>query len=98
MTSMLRRRLLRLETVNGRRVFRHLSDAELDNRLRAELGAWLRGDPGACPADLRDELAPLLAAEVAPAWPVCAAAWPAWKRWCGGVNPKGRSGQDCESG
>ena len=56
----LRRRLLRLEAANGRCVFAHLSDHELDARLRAGLDAWLREEPGPCPAGLRDELAPFL--------------------------------------
>ena len=50
------RRLLRLETVNGRAVFTHLSDSELDDRLRAELAAWLRDDPDACPPTVRAEV------------------------------------------
>ncbi len=56
----LERRLLRLEAVQGGRSLRHLFDAELDTRLRTELAAWLREEPGACPATLQDELAPFL--------------------------------------
>lgn len=52
----LRRRLLRLETANGRPVFKHLTDDELDARIRAELAEWLRTEPDACPADVRGEL------------------------------------------
>ena len=60
--SALRRRLLRLEAVGGRRVFVQLSDAELDGRLRAELRLWLAEDTSACPADLRRDVATFLAA------------------------------------
>jgi hypothetical protein len=60
--SALRRRLLRLEAVGGRRVFAHLSDAELDVRLRAELRLWLAEDPSARPADLRRDVATFLGA------------------------------------
>ena len=45
MTATLHRRLLRLEAVEGRRAFAHLSDHELDARFRAELDAWLREEP-----------------------------------------------------
>ncbi len=58
----LHRRLLRLETDNGRHAFAHLADGELDQRLRAELGEWLRTDPAPLPADLRAELAALVGA------------------------------------
>ena len=58
--NLLRRRLLRLETVNGRHVFAHLSDNELDTRLRAELAEWLRDDPDACPPAVRAEVAAFL--------------------------------------
>ena len=57
----LHRRLLRLETANGRHAFAHLADGELDARLRAELAAWLRRDPGADPVDARVEVAAFLA-------------------------------------
>ncbi len=59
----LHRRLLRLEAVNGRHLFAHLSDDELDRQLRAELAAWLRDDPQACPADVRAEVLAFVAAE-----------------------------------
>jgi hypothetical protein len=58
----LRRRLLRLEAVNGRHVFTDLSDTELDAQLRAELADWLASDPDACPADVRAEVAAFVAA------------------------------------
>ena len=58
----LERRLLRLEAVQGGRPLRHLSDAELDARLRAELATWLAEAPGAYPADLRAEVAAFLGA------------------------------------
>ncbi len=58
----LHRRLLRLETANGRHAFAHLGDGELDRRLRAELGEWLRTDPAPLPADLRSELAAFVGA------------------------------------
>jgi hypothetical protein len=64
------RRLLRLETVAGRRVFRHLSDDELDARLAAELRAWLDAEPDGCPAELRpDALAVIAACAAAPKAP-----------------------------
>ena len=56
----LHRRLLRLETVGGRHVFAHLSDNELDTRLRAELAEWLRTEPDACPPAVRAEVAAFL--------------------------------------
>ena len=59
----LRRRLLRLETVNGRHTFAHLTDGEVDARLRAELAAWIRDDPDACPEPVRAEVAAFLTAE-----------------------------------
>ena len=58
----LHRRLLRLETANGRHAFTYLTDDELDRRLRAELGEWLRTDPAPLPAGLRPELAALVGA------------------------------------
>ena len=58
----LHRRLLRLETANGRHVFAHLADGELDRRLRAELAEWLRTGPAPLPAHLRSELAALVGA------------------------------------
>ncbi len=61
--SALHRRLLRLEAADGRRVFTHLSASELDARLRAELAAWLRDDPQACPADVRAEVLAFVGAE-----------------------------------
>ena len=60
--SALHRRLLRLESRGGRHGFAHLTDTELDRRLRAELGKWFRTDPAPLPADLRAELAVLAAA------------------------------------
>ncbi len=57
----LHRRLLRLESVNGRHVFTHLSDTELDTRLRAELAEWLRAEPDACPPEVRAEVAAFVA-------------------------------------
>lgn len=60
--SALHHRLLRLESCFGRHGLAHLTDAELDRRLRAELGEWLRTDPARLPADLRAELADPLAA------------------------------------
>ncbi len=62
----LRRRLLWLEAANGRCVFAHLSDHELDARLCAELLAWLRTEPASCPSDLRAEALALLQAADAP--------------------------------
>jgi hypothetical protein len=50
------RRILRLETVAGRRVYRHLSDEELDAMLVVELRTWLETSPQECPNDLRGEL------------------------------------------
>ena len=64
--TLLHRRLLRLERANGRHVFAHLSDTELDARLRTELAAWLRGEPDACPADVRAEVAAFLAGDTTP--------------------------------
>ena len=61
--STLHRRLLRLETADRRHVFAHLSDSKLDALLRAELAAWLRDDPQACPADARAEVLAFVAAE-----------------------------------
>ena len=58
----LHRRLLRLESRGGRHAFRSLSDDDLDCRIRAELGDWLRTDPAPLPADLRAELAALVGA------------------------------------
>ena len=58
----LERRLLRLEAVQGGRCLRHLSDADLDARLRAELATWMTEEPGACPADVRAEVAAFLGA------------------------------------
>ena len=58
--SALHRRLLSLETVNGRHAFTHLPDNELDTRLRAELTEWLRDDPDACPPAVRAEVAAFL--------------------------------------
>lgn len=52
----LRSRVLRLEAVNGRRVFRHLPEAELDAALAAALADWLVFDPGACPAEVHGEV------------------------------------------
>ena len=60
--SALHRRLLRLETVNGRHAFTHLSDNELDTRLRAELTEWLRDEPNVCPEPVRAEVAAFLRA------------------------------------
>lgn len=57
----LHRRLLRLETFDDRHSFTHLSESELDLRMRAELAAWLRADPDACPADVRGEVSAFLA-------------------------------------
>ena len=62
----LERRLLRLEAVQGGRSLRHLTDAELDERLCAELLAWLRTEPASCPSDLRAEAPALLEAADAP--------------------------------
>ena len=58
--SALHRRLLRLETVNDRHTFAHLSDDELGTRLRAELAEWLRTEPDACPPAVRAEVAAFL--------------------------------------
>ena len=58
----LQRRLLRLETVAARRMFRHLSDEELDARLAAELGAWLSADQDDCPAELLPDVLAIIAA------------------------------------
>ncbi len=58
----LHRRLLRLESQGGRHAFRSLSDDELDRRLRAELGDWLRAEPEACSPAVRAEIAAALAA------------------------------------
>ena len=44
--------LLRLEAVNGRRLYRNLSDAELDAAIAAGFAEWLATEPDACPADL----------------------------------------------
>ena len=57
----LHRHLLRLETANGRHAFTYLTDDELDRRLRAELGEWLRTDPEACSPAVRAEIAAFLA-------------------------------------
>jgi hypothetical protein len=46
------RRLLRLESVAGRRVCRDLSDAELDAALATALADWLAADPDACPRNV----------------------------------------------
>ena len=59
--NLLRRRLLRLEAVNGRHTFAHLTDCEHSSRLRAELAQWLRDDPDACPEDVRAELHAVIA-------------------------------------
>ena len=58
----LHRRLARLEAVGGQRTFAHLSDEQLDHRLREEMRMWLRSDPQACPADVRRNVADFLAA------------------------------------
>ncbi|MBD0274244.1 MAG: hypothetical protein ICV73_20220 [Acetobacteraceae bacterium] len=58
----LNRRLLRLEAANGRRLFRHLGDADLDAMLVAELRAWLGTQPADCPGDLRAEVLAFVAA------------------------------------
>jgi hypothetical protein len=38
-----------------------LPDSEVDARLRAELAAWLRRDPEACPGDAPAEVGAFLA-------------------------------------
>ncbi len=58
----LERRLLRLEAAQGGRSLQHFSDADLDARLRAELATWMAEAPGACPADVRAEVAAFLGA------------------------------------
>lgn len=60
--SALHRRLLRLESRGGPHGFAHLTDAELNQRLRAELGEWLHTGSASLPIDLRAELAALVAA------------------------------------
>ena len=60
--SALHRRLLRLESRGGRHGFAHLTDGELDRRLRAELADWLRTDPAPLPAGLRAEIEAFVAA------------------------------------
>ncbi len=59
--SALRRRLLPLEGTRGHRGLADLPDSEVDARLRAELAAWLRRDPEACPGDARAEVGAFLA-------------------------------------
>ena len=49
-------RILRLETAAGRRLFRHVGDADLDAMLATELRAWLDTQPTDCPEDLRADL------------------------------------------
>jgi hypothetical protein len=60
--SALHRRLLRLESRGGRHAFAHLTDAELDRRLREELAAWLATDPAPLPVELRAGIATFIAA------------------------------------
>ena len=57
------RRLLRLEAVAGRRVFRNLSDEELDAALAAALAEWLASEPDACPRDVKAEALAFIAAQ-----------------------------------
>ena len=59
----LHRRLLRLETADGRHRFRPLGDDELDRRLRAELAEWLRTEPAACPEPVRAEVLAFVGAQ-----------------------------------
>ena len=54
--NLLQRRVLRLEAAAGRRGFAHMSDGELDTLIRAELAAWLRDAPDACPAEVRADV------------------------------------------
>jgi hypothetical protein len=65
--SLLGRRVEKLEgTAKGRRFWR-LSDADLDARLRAELGAFMAATPDRCPDDIRGEVLAFLAADDAEA-------------------------------
>ena len=59
------RRLLRLEAVNGRRLYRNLSDAELDAAIAAGFAEWLAAEPDACPADLLPDALAIIAAHEA---------------------------------
>jgi hypothetical protein len=56
------RRLLRLEAVNGRRLYRNLSDEELDAAMAVGFADWLVAKPDACPAELRAEVLTFIAA------------------------------------
>ena len=59
----LHRRLVRLEAMNGRRAYRHLSDEQLDAALAAALADWLLADPDACPRDLKAEVLAFIGAQ-----------------------------------
>ena len=57
----LHRRLLRLETTAGAHRFVHLTDGELERRLRTALAGWLCHGPADCPEVVRAEVMALLA-------------------------------------
>ena len=56
MRKTLQGRVLKLEAAHGRRLFRGVSDDDLDAMLKAELRAWLATQPDACPEPLRAEV------------------------------------------
>ena len=56
------RRLLRLEAVNGRRLYRNLSDAELDAAIAAGFAEWLATKPDDCPAELLPDVLAIIGA------------------------------------
>ncbi len=60
--NMLERRLLHLEAVAGRRLYRNLSDEELDAASAAVLADWLVAEPDACPRDVLAEVRAFVAA------------------------------------